>query len=198
MLSHFENERQWVDIARPVLSRMTGTIAELSKDKQIMLESYRNKMLPMKKKTEGFFMKWHWTKNQDKEIKRFLKHAKRPTNEECDFIANVRCGELCFDLVERETGDTDKPEYTLFADLYVGGINTGYGYGKNDYPYDFMHDVGCTWSISNFEHMTITAFKQFIASELTACIHKEKTAHGTNNCEHNLLEKANMPLHEWW
>ena len=36
LLSHFENERQWVDIAHPVLSRMTGTIAELSKDKQIM------------------------------------------------------------------------------------------------------------------------------------------------------------------
>ena len=36
LLSHFENERQWVDIAHPVLSRITGTIAELSKDKQIM------------------------------------------------------------------------------------------------------------------------------------------------------------------
>lgn len=36
LLSHFENERQWVDIAHPVLSRMTGTITELSKDKQIM------------------------------------------------------------------------------------------------------------------------------------------------------------------
>ena len=36
LLSHFENERQWVDIAHPVLSRMTGTIAELSKDEQIM------------------------------------------------------------------------------------------------------------------------------------------------------------------
>lgn len=36
LLSHFENERQWVDIAHPVLARITGTIAELSKDKQIM------------------------------------------------------------------------------------------------------------------------------------------------------------------
>ena len=36
LLSHFENERQWVDISHPALSRMTGTIAELSKDKQIM------------------------------------------------------------------------------------------------------------------------------------------------------------------
>ena len=36
LLSHFENERQWVDIAHPVLARITGNIAELSKDEQIM------------------------------------------------------------------------------------------------------------------------------------------------------------------
>ena len=36
LLSHFENERQWVDIAHPVLSRMTGTIAELSRNERIM------------------------------------------------------------------------------------------------------------------------------------------------------------------
>lgn len=36
LLSHFENERQWVDIAHPVLARITGSIVELSKDKQIM------------------------------------------------------------------------------------------------------------------------------------------------------------------
>ena len=36
LLSHFDNEKQWVDIARPVLSQMTGTIAELNKDEQIM------------------------------------------------------------------------------------------------------------------------------------------------------------------
>lgn len=36
LLSHFKNERQWVDIVHPVLPRMTGTIADLSKDKQTM------------------------------------------------------------------------------------------------------------------------------------------------------------------
>ena len=36
LLSHFENERQWVDIVYPVLPRTKSTIAELSKDKQIM------------------------------------------------------------------------------------------------------------------------------------------------------------------
>lgn len=36
LFSHFENERQWVDITHPVLSRITGTIAELSKNEQIM------------------------------------------------------------------------------------------------------------------------------------------------------------------
>ena len=40
LLSHFENERQWVDIAHPVLSRITGTIAELSEYKQIKTQSY--------------------------------------------------------------------------------------------------------------------------------------------------------------
>ena len=36
LLSHFENDRQWVDIVYPVLPRMKSTISELSKDKQIM------------------------------------------------------------------------------------------------------------------------------------------------------------------
>lgn len=36
LLSHFENERQWVDIVHPVLPRMSSTIAKLSKDKQMM------------------------------------------------------------------------------------------------------------------------------------------------------------------
>lgn len=36
LFSHFENERQWVDITHPMLSRITGTIAELSKNEQMM------------------------------------------------------------------------------------------------------------------------------------------------------------------
>ena len=36
LLSHFENERQWVDIVHPVLPRIASTVAKLSKDKQIM------------------------------------------------------------------------------------------------------------------------------------------------------------------
>lgn len=40
------------------------------------------------------------------------------------FICNVRSGELCFGLIVRE----DEPgEYKLFTNLYVSGIDTGYG-----------------------------------------------------------------------
>lgn len=36
LLSHFENERQWVDICHPVLARTTGTIADIRQEEQVM------------------------------------------------------------------------------------------------------------------------------------------------------------------
>ena len=45
------------------------------------------------------------------------------------FICNVRSGELCFGLIVRE----DEPgEYKLFTNLYVSGIDTGYGQRKRE------------------------------------------------------------------
>lgn len=36
LLSHFKNESQWVDICHPVLARITGTMADIRQEEQVM------------------------------------------------------------------------------------------------------------------------------------------------------------------
>lgn len=142
-------------------------------------------------------MTWTWDKNQEKEIKSFLKDVSKNTSDpgEYDFLCNVRCGELCFDIVERET---DPGVMKVFADLYVGGIDTGYGYSKDGYPYDFMEDVGYVWDVSAFKGLDLNGFKSIVEQEITKCVLDAKTASRTRGVEDvNLLEKAEMPLHIW-
>lgn len=54
----------------------------------------------------------------------------------------VRMGECCFDIVIRDFGDGTP---TITADLYVGGIDSGYAYRLCDdgsmYPYDFFRRI---------------------------------------------------------
>lgn len=42
LLSHFENQNQWVDIAHPILARITGTIKDLKTDEQVMNMEFHN------------------------------------------------------------------------------------------------------------------------------------------------------------
>ena len=49
-------------------------------------------------------------------------------------VGCVRVGVLCFDLVLRDYG---ADALTLDYDLYVGGVDDGYGYADGHYPYTY-------------------------------------------------------------
>ena len=76
--------------------------------------------------------------------KKWLEAKAAGDKEIHDHIGSVRIGTLCFDLIERK-GKRDK-NY-LYADLYVGGIDTGYGYGKDDYPYTYVDWISRQWTV---------------------------------------------------
>lgn len=83
-----------------------------------------------------------------------------------DHIGSVRIGTLCFDLIERK-GKRDK-NY-LYADLYVGGIDTGYGYGKDDYPYTYVDWISRQWTVDKLPK-DYRSFKKEIEEKLTMLI----------------------------
>ena len=101
-----------------------------------------------------------------------------------DYAGAVRLGDLCFDFVLIEL-EPNEPLYLLY-DLYVGGIDSGYGY-KDGYPYDYF-DGDCFKQGSL--DMNYKDFKSMAEKELTNFILKWKN-------DEYLIEKANEPLHIW-
>lgn len=106
------------------------------------------------------------------------------TAYDLDYIGAVRVGELCFDLVVREANDEGTAMFLTY-DLYVGGVDTGYGYKKDGYPYDYADgkdfaDTCTSMSYEDFKKMCEKEFTEFISIK-----GKE------------IREKAEMPLHIW-
>lgn len=146
-------------------------------------------------------MEWTWDNKRDnKEIRRWLKAVKKGKEAKgnFDFIANVRSGELCFDLIVREEDEND---YRLSTDLYVGGdgINPGYGESETGKAYDFFGNVGYCFKSEEFKGMNIDEFKKFINNHLMTAIitADEQNSVGIMGSRCNLCEKANKPLIVW-
>lgn len=98
--------------------------------------------------------------------KKWLEAKAAGDKEIHDHIGSVRIGTLCFDLIERK-GKRDK-NY-LYADLYVGGIDTGYGYGKDDYPYTYVDWISRRWTVDKLPK-DYRSFKKEIEEKLTMLI----------------------------
>lgn len=115
-----------------------------------------------------------------------------------DFIANVKSGELCFDLILREHEEND---YRLSTDLYVtgDGIKEGYGESENGKAYDFFGNAGYCLSSKDFVGMKINEFKECINNYLTKTVNEadDFASTGIMGSHCNLLEKANKPLADW-
>ena len=145
-------------------------------------------------------MKWVWEEKNDKEINRWLKanKTKQEPLDTFDFIANVRSGELCFDLIVREYDEND---YRLSTDLYVSGegIKPGYGKSATGKAYDFFGNVGFCFKSIEFKNMDIQEFKRFIDEHLTIAIigADDENSVGIMGSQCTLLEKANKPLSVW-
>ena len=102
-----------------------------------------------------------------------------------DCVGCVTVGDLCFDLIVREYND----EFILDYDLYVGGVDDGYGYGKDNYPYTEaggrnFEDSMISMSYDDFVKQAEEAFTDYIYNS-------------NYSTKYNLIEKANEPLHVW-
>ena len=102
-----------------------------------------------------------------------------------DYVGCVRVGNLCFDLI---VFYDENGKQFLAYDLYVGGVDSGYGYTASDYPYDYAEG-------GNFEDtmisMTYEEFQKYAEEkfELFITMWPYEAA--------SLIEKANEPLNIW-
>ena len=103
------------------------------------------------------------------------------------YLGCARVGGLCFDFVTREF---TKGTLTLTYDLYVGGVDTGYGYGLDNYPYDFA-DGG------SFKDVTDMSYKEFVL--YAEKVMEEYITENENKYGYaSLTAKANENLKKWW
>ncbi len=106
-----------------------------------------------------------------------------------NYVGNVRFGNLCYDIVE--WGDH------LWFDLYVGGVDTGYGYGVDDYPYDWCDLAGFPWN----DYLANTSdedFKREVEEFIEEHINQfEGYITSIKAIPVDLVAKANEELREW-
>ena len=114
------------------------------------------------------------------------------TENAYDFVGNVRVGNICFDIMQLDD------DASLWVDCYVGGVDSGYGYGEDMYPYDYVNSVGTVISRALYENMSRDQFVEYVEKELTKEINDAKTYECWETKETiNLIDKANEPLRIW-
>lgn len=129
-------------------------------------------------------MKFDWTNFTEIDFTDYCAKAENDLMHEDEYVGCVRVGNLCFDLMVR---DNDGKLY-LSYDLYVGGVDSGYGYTASDYPYDYaeggnFEDTMISMSYEEFQKYAEEKFELFIK------IWPYEAA--------SLVGKANEPLNIW-
>lgn len=127
----------------------------------------------------------------ENEIKQWLKIKSSKSTKIHDYIGSIRIGTLCFDLLERQE---DSKKY-LYADLYVGGIDTGYAYGEDDYPYTYIDQI---YERLDFDKLPnhYKEFRKLMEERITRRIrHAKPIIDG--NIEFSLQEKVMEDLKIW-
>lgn len=100
-------------------------------------------------------------------------------------VGFCRIGNLCFDLTIRDYRlVNDNPRLFLSYDLYVGGIDKGYGYSKDGYPYNW--EGGNDWSLESLKSYNFDEFKLMAEDEFRGFIKLSDRE-----------DEANKPLHIW-
>lgn len=115
------------------------------------------------------------------------------TRNDMDCIGNVRVGNLCFDLIQRD----DYEDAEIWIDCYVGGVDTGYGYGEDGYPYDYASGIGCVLDRSEYKVYSFEEFKTLVEMLITHDINSIMTYATSGGELVNLKDKANEPLKKW-
>ena len=116
-----------------------------------------------------------------------------------EYVGCVRVGDLCFDLLIRLNENVDQ---VLTYDLYVGGVDTGYGYSnpnkfntdiyreEDNYPYDYVCGLDFPRTCTS---MSYDYFKAYARAEFEHFIKVEDERYK----EASLIDKANEPLRIW-
>lgn len=133
-------------------------------------------------------------KHLKKLYKRVLKFALAEDFCAEELVGKVYVGKLCFDIMiectysdiytARGRGLTAR----LYAQLYAGGIDTGYGYTSTLYPYDYVDEADIDMS----EVYTKKKFKK----RLTGCI-EELIGRNRVYLNTDLKELAKEEVEEW-
>lgn len=135
-------------------------------------------------------MKFDWTNFTEIDFVDYCAKAENVILASDDYVGCVRVGNLCFDLLMRFNEDE---KWQLSYDLYVGGVDTGYGYsGRNskipNYPYDYaeggdFEDTMISMTYEEFQKYAETEFEKYITTWPYEAA--------------SLVEKANEPLNIW-
>ena len=137
-------------------------------------------------------MKLNWTCNKEELKKYFKNRNNNKAEEDSDYIINIRAGVLCYDLIERYIDGI----FYLYAELYVGGIDSGYGYVDRDtkrYPYDYCDSGCCYWKVDDFKNKDINTILEIIESDITERIIQSDNIYNGKS----LIEMANKELLVW-
>ena len=137
-------------------------------------------------------IKWY-LKEEEYEKYRKHQHEYEDGDGYGDYIGSARVGNLCFDIINWGNH--------LWFDLYVGGVDTGYGYSckeeYKDYPYDYADSCSFIWD----DDVKDTSLEEF-QKELTEYIkeHIEKLEGYVTDVKAmavSLIDKANEELQLW-
>lgn len=140
-------------------------------------------------------MKFHWDL-KDKAYEDYRKDQHEYTDDDCGdgtYIGAVRIGDLCFDILDWGNH--------LWFDLYVGGVNTGYGSSIKqeylDYPYDFADVCSFRWD-KDVKEISIKKFREEVSEFIKFHLQRNRlyTPVGYNEPV-DLLNKANEELKIW-
>lgn len=139
-------------------------------------------------------MKLIWFLTEE-EYKKYQHHQKEYKDGDCDgeYIGCVRAGTLCFDILNWGNH--------LWFDLYVGGVDTGYGYSKKEgfanYPYDYCDVSSFRWD----KDVSLTGIEEF-EKELSGYIEEHIRSHeryvtDVAAISVSLIDKAEEELQLW-
>lgn len=144
-------------------------------------------------------MKFDWKDFTEKDFTNYCAKMKDDVEYDSEYVGCVRVGDLCFDLLIRLNENGDQ---ILTYDLYVGGVDTGYGYSninklnpdmhreEDDYPYDYVCGLDFASTCTN---MSYEYFKSYAEAEFEHFIEVESESYK----EASLIDKANEPLNVW-
>lgn len=105
---------------------------------------------------------WYLTPAQYEQFRKNQSKYSERTPADC--IGSLRCGQLCFDICDAGS--------SLLFDLYVYGVDSGYGYKERQsetFPYDFCEE--CSYAVDeDISEMSFADFAHMVESHISNII----------------------------